>query len=194
MSKSKNKPIKDQQPTSTVAERSDLFVKHFTKESDRAAVIVTSVMFENALKSLLLQYFLPNPSSSDELFDGSNAPLASFSARIAIAHRAGLISARFARNLNLMRKIRNEFAHNLDGCDFQEARIKDQVLALYKSQVYGEVRAIGRGEIQGARAQFLIVASWMLWHLHALNETTTSVVEPKLEFGFTLPERHPDEA
>lgn len=159
-------------------------MSHFLKESDRAAVIVTSVMFENALKALLMRSFVANPSSTDELFDGGNAPLSSFSARIAIAHRMGLITARFAKNLNLIRKIRNEFAHNLEGCDFNQARIKDQVQELYKSQIYGEVRAVGKGVAVGARAKFHIVSSWMLWHLHALADQTKVIEEPKLEFGF----------
>jgi hypothetical protein len=111
----------------------ELFHKEFAKESDRACVIVAGAMLDELLRSLLLAYLVPSTTSDDPLFDTVNAPLATFSARIEIAFRCGIISQRFARDLHLVRKIRNDFAHNIRDCNFDDTRVRSRVLALSRS-------------------------------------------------------------
>src|SRR5690349_19793079 len=77
------------------------------KESDRGAVLVSTAMLDEALSQLLIAHLVPNPTSSDSLFDGSNAPLQSFSAKIDVGYRLALISDRFCRDLHVIRRIRN---------------------------------------------------------------------------------------
>src|SRR3989338_4584120 len=77
----------------------------FRDESDRGAVLVAAAMIENSLNDLLRIYLAPQPSATDSLFDGPNAPLASFAAKIDVAHRIGIISDKFARDLHLIRRI-----------------------------------------------------------------------------------------
>jgi hypothetical protein len=161
------------------------FLKEFAKESDRAAVIVTASIFDNSLSNLLLQHLVPNHSSNDELFDGANAPLASFSAKIAMSHRIGLISGHFARNLHLIRRIRNEFAHNIHGCSFEDSAIKSRVLELYKSQNYKSESLGSVQNAKGSRGDFFTVCLWMIWHLNCQMEKTKALAEANLEFGFT---------
>ncbi len=162
----------------------DLFLSEFVKESDRASVIVSASIFDNSLRDLLRQHLVPNASSADELFDGTNAPLATFSAKIAFAHRVGLISAPFARNLHLIRRIRNEFAHNIHGGSFEDTSVRNRVMELYKGQKY---KNSGNGNPlspKGARGDFLIVCVWMVWVLTSRLESTKPLKEATLEFGF----------
>lgn len=162
----------------------DIFLLEFAKESDRASVIVAASIFDNSLRDLLKQHLVPNATSSDELFDGTNAPLATFSAKIALAHRLGLISAPFARNLHLIRRIRNEFAHNIHGGSFEDSAVKSRVMELYKGQAYVNK---GTGSVmypKGPRGDFLIVCMWMVWVLTSRVERTTPLEEAPLEFGF----------
>jgi hypothetical protein len=93
----------------------DLLHAEFAKETDRAAVIVAASMLDELLRSILVAKLVPVSSSTDELFDGANAPLGTFSARIEMAYRVGLISVKFSRDLHLVRRIRNDFAHNIHG-------------------------------------------------------------------------------
>jgi hypothetical protein len=162
----------------------EVYLTEFEKESDRAAVIVSASIFDDALSNLLRQHLVPNPASVDELFDGSNAPLGSFSAKIALAHRIGLISGSFARNLHLIRRIRNEFAHNIHGGSFEDSGVKCRVMELYKAQ-----RHVNSGNSaifpKGTRGDFLVVCMWMLWHLNTEIEKTKPLEESELEFGFT---------
>ena len=80
-------------------------------ESDRAAVIIAASKLDELLRDLIVARLVPSNTSHDELVDGDR-PLSSFSARISIALRLGLIDAEIARSLDLIRKIRNDFAHS----------------------------------------------------------------------------------
>ena len=51
-------------------------------ESPRGVVLVATAMLEEALRELLLALLVPNPSSTDSLFDGPMAPFNSFSAKM----------------------------------------------------------------------------------------------------------------
>lgn len=164
----------------------NIFVKEFTKESDRAAVIITASIFDNTLFNLLKSFLIPNPTSNDELFETPNSPLANFSSKISFAYRLGLISNAFARNLHLIRKIRNEFAHNIHGGSFEESGVKSRVLELQRSQIYvlGINTRITHNFPNNSRGQFLMICSWMLWSLHSKIENIESLKEAEPEFGF----------
>jgi DNA-binding MltR family transcriptional regulator len=161
-----------------------VYFKEFDKESDRAAVIVTAAIFDDSLSNLLRQYLVPNPSSTDDLFDGVNAPLATFSAKISMAHRLGLISSAFARNLVLIKRIRNEFAHKIHNCTFEDSSIKARVFELYKSQKFKNEEKDRDLYPMGARGNFLVVCTWMLWSLNTVVEETKPLHEGAAEFGF----------
>jgi hypothetical protein len=162
----------------------DIFLEEFSKESDRAAVIVAASIFDDALGNLLKQFLVPTASSQDELFDGANAPLSTFSAKIAFAHRLGLISGAFARNLHLIRRIRNEFAHNIHGGSFQDSAVKSRVMELYKSQGYRNISDDTRLHPKGPRGDFLTVCLWMLWSINSDLESLQPLREAEPEFGF----------
>jgi DNA-binding MltR family transcriptional regulator len=63
------------------------------------------------------------------LFEGE-APLSTFSSKIKLVYFFGLIPQELYRDLNLVRKIRNKFAHELDRLSFQDQSIADTVRAL----------------------------------------------------------------
>ncbi len=160
----------------------------FKKETDRAAVILTTSIFEQVLESLIKHLLIPCPTSNDSLFEGPTAPLSTFNAKIDMCHRLGLISARFARDLHLIRKIRNKFAHNVLRCNFDDCSVKSLVDELVKSshhvlkrrprqikeKVYGK----------GVRGDFCTVTSWMLYVINQKNDNAKNIIEPDLEWGY----------
>ncbi len=109
MSDSNSKSKKTRQEEDEV-ERFSKFLSQFNKESDRAAVILGAAKLEEALYQLLCATFLPAQGKKDELLE-ADAPLGTFASRIEVAFRLGLIDSEFSRALNLIRKIRNSFAH-----------------------------------------------------------------------------------
>jgi hypothetical protein len=144
----------------------DYFSEHFGKESDRAAVILAAAMLEHALEVLLKSRLVPSPTQGDSLFEGAYAPLASFSAKIDVAFRIGLIAPAFARDLHLIRKIRNDFAHNVTGCTFDDAVVRGRVVELVRSQgIVDDNKEVRNKMVPGPRGDFEMTISWMLWSL-----------------------------
>ena len=83
-------------------------------DNDRAAVICGAAMLDVQLEAILRRYLIPAKSKGeDEKLFGSNAPLSTFSGKTAMAYRLGLIPPLVADMLDRVRKIRNDFAHDV---------------------------------------------------------------------------------
>lgn len=105
------------------------FIDQFLSESDRAAVIIGAAKIEYLLSELLDKYFLPASGSSDDLLEG-DAPLATFSAKIKICFRLGLIDVRCTKLLHTFRRLRNGFAHEVAAGNLNDGAARDRVIAL----------------------------------------------------------------
>lgn len=162
----------------------NIFKEEFAKESDRASVILSVAMLDEALATLLRSRLIAVTSADDSLLDGAYAPISSFSARVDLAYRVGLISVQFCRDLHIIRRIRNEFAHNVSGCSFDSATIRSRVIELSRS-----CKAIIEGEVRksfpdGIKGDFQILVSWMLWNLWCNTETVEKIESKSPEFGY----------
>lgn len=123
------------------------FRKALTKETDRGCVLFATSYLDKALSDLLYCALVSDKKVENDLFEG-NAPLASFSARIKMAFYLGKISKVERRDLDLLRKIRNEFAHNADEIDFEVEKIKSQCRELSFS--YHDKDHLPRGHFTAA--------------------------------------------
>lgn len=103
--------------------------EEFSGESDRAAVILGAAKLDLSLRELLVGRLLPNASGQDELFD-TDKPISTFSARINVAYRLGLIDKQFSNLLHLVRRIRNDFAHEAVGAELGAGSHRDRVRLL----------------------------------------------------------------
>jgi mannitol operon repressor len=81
-------------------------------ESDRGTVLVYATMLDEQLKKAI-DAFLVDHSAITRLTEGFNAPIGTFSTRTLLAFGLGLISEREYNELEMIRKIRNEFAHSI---------------------------------------------------------------------------------
>lgn len=95
--------------------------------SDRAIGIIAASLVEIHLTKLLKQAFITEVKQANketvlERMFNSSAPLGVFSSKIRMAYLMGLISEEFFRNLEIMREIRNRFAHytEIGSFDMQE--------------------------------------------------------------------------
>lgn len=149
----------------------DVLEREFKGESDRACVILGSAVLDSALEILLKGFFLPSATADDPLFDGANACLATFSSRIEMAARLGLIDSAFAKNLHLVRRIRNDFAHNIAGCTFTDSAVLSRLTELRRSSGLPENALDARPNFpEGPRGDFQMVVSAMQWLLRAYAE------------------------
>jgi len=119
------------------------FVAEFENESQRAVVILGAAKLDTLLEALLIRVLVPSPSGRDELFD-TDRPLSTFSAKIELAYRLGLISGALSRAMHLIRKIRNDFAHSASGASLDSGQHKDRVSSLVapviKFQEFEEIK------------------------------------------------------
>ena len=99
-------------------------------ESDRGVVLILSTMLDEALHKLLENYLIDDYKNVHALIGDEKtfvAPLGSFHSRILAAYGLGLISKTVFNNLNLIRKIRNEFAHKIQDCTFNSPRVIQRI-------------------------------------------------------------------
>jgi hypothetical protein len=90
---------------------SNEFVAALKGESDRACAILGASLLEELLLRLFQKSLLED--APKELFEG-NGPLSTFSGRIKLAYFLGMISTDEYSELDLIRRIRNDFAHAFD--------------------------------------------------------------------------------
>lgn len=103
-------------------------------EDERGLVLSVAAYAEDCLGRLLLAY-LRSGDYSKGLVEGFNAPLGTLAARTKAAHAVGLLSSEQSRDLDLMRRIRNEFAHQWEGCSFEDAKISDWIDEMSDSRI-----------------------------------------------------------
>jgi hypothetical protein len=102
------------------------------KESDRGSIIVAVSLLDDILNQLLKAKLAPSLDNRDEHFDTATAPFSTFSAKIDLAYRLGLLRAEVRASFHQLRKIRNNFAHALDPKGFDSDSTKSRVSELLK--------------------------------------------------------------
>jgi len=112
------------------------FLAEFQSETDRGAALVGAAIIDHRL-SETLRAFMVTKTASAELLDGGTAPLGTFSARIKATFALGLIDHREQRECDLIRKVRNEFAHRTHGIGFSNPKIAEACQRL-QSDVPGD--------------------------------------------------------
>jgi hypothetical protein len=83
-------------------------------ESDRGAALLAAMLTEHCLDQLLEARLLPT-IGDEKLLSGFNSPIGTFSAKIELSYRVGILPPGLAKLLNGLRKIRNSFAHEVTG-------------------------------------------------------------------------------
>ena len=92
------------------------------KKDERTIAILGGTFLEMSLEHLLYAFLPDDEKEVKKLFE-YNQPLGNFSNKIAISYCLGLIDKMVKNDLNLIRKIRNKFAHNLYST-FEDEEIK----------------------------------------------------------------------
>jgi hypothetical protein len=167
----------------------NFMLKQFDNESDRAAVILIASILEENLGTLLKSYLVPIPTSEDSLFDHATSPLSTFSSRIDMCHRVGLISSKFARDLHIIRRIRNSFAHDIYGCNFENGSIKARIKELENSVTYSKgIDTIERNDdlLKGTRGMFFFISSALIWQISCLTKESEKCKESELEWFYNI--------
>lgn len=170
----------------------DTFAYDFLKESILVSIIiVASSRIDELLGAMLAKYFLEKTSKqkdNDELFDGDN-PLGTFSSRIKIAYRLGLISKSFFNILETVRKIRNKSAHQaFYNKGKEEASIKSYIrdlnnmvqrreaYELVKERYFREDVKDEHADLRCSYLAICIILQILIYKIEKLNPNETLII------------------
>lgn len=98
------------------------FLAEFQGETDRGAALVGAALIDLRLSDTL-RAFMVSPKAAADLLDGGTAALGTFSSRIKATFALGLIDKHERDECDLIRKVRNEFAHQAHGLTFTDPKI-----------------------------------------------------------------------
>jgi DNA-binding MltR family transcriptional regulator len=155
-------------------------------ETDRSIAIVAGALLDETLKETIKARLLPAVQKERCVISASNSPIGSFSARIDICYQLGLISDVMQRDLHIIRKLRNDFAHNPFDLSFNTGSVKNRINELDKVANYkeGNPEARSNSGPPGIKHDFIFGISWRLYNL---TESIKDIEPPKKhtpEFGY----------
>ena len=139
------------------------------EKSDRAAAILGFSTLDALLERLLKAWMLPE--TPKDLFEGSGA-LANASSKIDMAFSLGFISKNEQRDLHLMRKIRNDFAHAFDHkLEFTSAAIASRIKELALPALLENTEEFKGGDIKYRFYLGIVILSAILSDYRVRNAT-----------------------
>ena len=164
-------------------------IEEFKKESDRATVILSAAKLDAQLYLLLSKVLKPASSNQDELLDG-DGPLGTFSSKINIAQRLGLIDIHFAKSLHLIRRIRNAFAHEFKSMSLTNGGHADRIRELtvhFKDYLdYQNIKALYFKDEDGLNIDFKMIVVLAIIRLDTaihyseqITESGTTLIPPR---------------
>lgn len=157
------------------------FRRELTPESDRGCALFAAAYLDSALSDLLYVFLVGGKKIEEDLFKG-NAPLSSFSSRIKMAFYLGLISNDVRRDLDLIRLVRNDFAHNPGPMSFSTQSVANRCNELTHS--YRAKGANPRGHFTSAVFGLLASIHSATFTRHPLEEADGSPPSAEAKSSF----------
>jgi mannitol operon repressor len=131
------------------------FLDDFNKETERGAALAAAAFIDDLLQRILMAFLIAK-EPAEKLLTGFNAPLSSLSARIAAVRALGLLSEIECRECELIRKVRNEFAHRVK-MSFDDKKIGGLCSSLhYRAKPYKDVTESTRGAFTTAAVALIL--------------------------------------
>lgn len=127
-------------------------VREMHEGSDRVAGILGCALVENALQAAV-EASLVDVFSVPALFADQNAPFNSFKQRILAGRAMGLFTAPAANDMDIIRDVRNQFAHALLSLSFENEHLQKARNGLRLYEPRPEQRLEGR-EVSPTRWRF----------------------------------------
>jgi hypothetical protein len=131
------------------------FLDVLNKESERGAALISATMIDDLLDQCIRSFLLDH-KDVQQLLEGFNAPLGSFSARTVAAFSLGLLSESEYSDCQNIRKVRNAFAHDVHA-SFKDQRLCDLCANMRLcAHDYGDVHVNARGRYTAAAVGIIL--------------------------------------
>lgn len=146
-------------------DRLNLFLKFSNNETDRGRALVVASLIEEMLEEILRNFLLENAATKN-LFEAPNAPLSTFSAKSLICRSLSLITKEEFKDIDTIRRIRNEFAHNIM-CSFEQQKIADLSASLTVGMGYLDRLPKGdKSRVEDPKSRFVMVSTSLVTGLY----------------------------
>jgi len=116
------------------AKRESAIVDNIDKGDDRSAAILAGAFLEDRLTLAIKTRLIPDLQVQGKLFK-CYGPLATFAAKIDLAHLMGILNKNSRNVFHTIREIRNRFAHRLDLNDFNSPMVSDLCKKLFTLEI-----------------------------------------------------------
>jgi DNA-binding MltR family transcriptional regulator len=142
----------------------DGYATLLSKETDRGAAVLAGGYLDALLEDLLRAVLVLGPKLDDLISTGR--PLGSFSSRIDLAYSLGLLPEVRLRDLHLIRKIRNYFAHDMEADTFAMSPVCDWCRELASTTwalSISDPASLFRNDFRG---QFILAVQFAMFHIN----------------------------
>jgi|KBSSwiStaDraftv2_1062776.scaffolds.fasta_scaffold40801_4 hypothetical protein len=119
-----------QTPVPEYVRRHWRIIDEIERQTDRGAAIIGAAYLEERLTEAIRSRFVPGNNIETDLLGFSGA-VGTFSAKIDLAFLLGLIGPQAYRDLHLIRRIRNDFAHVMEPLTFAAPKVANRCRELY---------------------------------------------------------------
>lgn len=133
---------------------------------ERGLVLSLAAFAEEALGRLIEAFMLPVQASKD-LLTGFNAPLGTFSSRIKACYALGLINEEQFKDLEYLRKIRNEFAHAWEHVSLAQDKLASLARNMSFSNLDDDFPETSADKVRTSITALLTEISSMAQQIHA---------------------------
>ena len=145
---------------------------------DRGLILSLAAFAEEALGRLIEAFMLPVQASKD-LLAGFNAPLGTFSSRIKASYALGLINEEQFKDLEYLRKIRNEFAHAWEHVSLSQEKLASMARNMSFSYLDDDFPETSADKVRTSITALLTDISSMAQQIHA-KDTRVKVTGTRL--------------
>jgi DNA-binding MltR family transcriptional regulator len=145
------------------------FRRELTKESDRGCALLAASHLEYMLEKALRKRLCGSKNHLDTLFN-FNGPLGTFSGRILITYSIGLFSKNHLNDIQLIRKVRNEFGHSATVISFDDPKIK---------KLTDGLKLVANSKANNSRKRFISSVSFISGTLEAIFFMQEKISEQK---------------
>jgi DNA-binding MltR family transcriptional regulator len=103
------------------------FQEELAKQTDGGVAVLAAAVLEDLLELVIQKRLIELSSDRREALFGRMAPLSTFSAKIELGFAIGLYDERLRKPLDMIRDVRNKFAHRMEALSFDDPKIMELV-------------------------------------------------------------------
>jgi mannitol operon repressor len=129
-------------------------------ESDRGCAIIGGAMIDQSLSKLIAKYLIDDQPAVDELLEPHGRPSSVYT-RVSLAYCLGLVMKNQVKDIIVISRIRNYFAHNLDAASFEN----EEVMKMCDEIKWYFETAYATDEEKSPRKYFQVAVAMLIYNL-----------------------------